>query len=647
MGSARFRVVIVVLVLCAAGAVPVIGAVETEPAVVAADGDVTVTANDSDDGDLCVGIRAGGDLDEAYCARDQEQVGLVVVGRRQLGGRRAVAVVVPAAAVSVELRRAGLVVGNGAVVAGEAYTGKAAGRLRFALVRLAPGTPADGLRAHARDGAGTLLAAYAPRDAELVTDRHRLLTGRRGPVSWVVAEQRRSKLEPSVLDPAHETVSRCVVVAVRSPGMYDGATDCTSGAPRFRVRRDTAAVEAAHEDRCGPDFRLLHGVVDATVQRVTVLFGDGRRRTARTVALAGGERVYVLPISGDDAVRGVTLHQAGGQERFVRRSLAPVAVLCAPHAGAPWPGDSTLEFGPNGGSLIGSPGDLLAVAPTGPVTTLPGPPVARIADGPGETLCLVIGDRPFDAIGCAIPAPLPGKLLAGFDDVYVPRAFVLAVPAQVATLRFRGPDGRVALTLPTIDAAGYAGRYAGAVRFAVAGPAHPRPLSVLELLDAGGRVLARDEDPNTGAAEPRPGTPRRVVGRAGAPSLWRTQLHVGGEVHGCVALTDGARPPAGDVCEGTRASETAQLLASCATQRLTVAVALRAGTRVLADTGAAPRRMRLREGLGLLTLRAGARLRSLTFIREGTRRRVRIDAPPAARHCGWRSVLPLELDGPG
>ena len=80
-----------------------------------------------------------------------------------------------------------------------------------------------------------------------------------------------------------------------------------------------------------------------------------------------------------------------------------------------------------------------------------------------EALCVVIGDRPFDAIGCAIPAPLPGKLLAGFDDVYVPRAFVFAVPAQVATLRFAS-DGRVALTLPAIEAAGYAGRYAGAVR---------------------------------------------------------------------------------------------------------------------------------------------------------------------------------------
>ena len=347
--------------------------------------------------------------------------------------------------------------------------------MRFALVRLAPGTPADGLRAHARDGAGALLAAYAATDSELVFGRRRLLTGRRGPVSWVVSERRSSKLEPSVLDPAHETVSRCVVVAVRSPGMYDGATDCTSGAPRFRVRRDTAAVEAAREDRCGPDFRLLHGVVDATVQRVTVLLGDGRRRTARSVALREAERVYVLPISGDDAVRGVTLHQTGGHERFVRLSLAPAAVLCAPHAGSPWPGDTTPGFGAYGGSLIGSPRDLLPVAPTGPVTTLPGPPVARIADGPGETLCVVIGDRPFDAIGCAIPAPLPGKLLAGFDDVYVPRAFVLAVPAQVATLRFRGPDGRVALTLPAIEAAGYAGRYAGAVRFAVAAACPPPP----------------------------------------------------------------------------------------------------------------------------------------------------------------------------
>ncbi len=507
----------------------------------------------------------------------------------------------------------------------------------FALVRLARGTPVDGLRVHARDGAGALLAVYAGPLAEVVTGRRRVLTGRRGRVSWVVSERRSSMLEPSVLDPARETVSRCVVVAVRSPGMYDGAIDCTSGAPRHRVLRDAVALQAGQEDRCRPDFRLLHGVVEGSVRRVTVLLGDGRRRTVGTVELQRGERVYALPIAGADAVRGVTLHPTGAPERFVPLGLAPVAMLCAPQTEAPAPPATSIAFG-SGGALIGSPGDLVAVAPAGPVTTLAGSPVARIADGPGETLCLALGERPFDALGCGVPSPLPGDLLAAFDDVYSPRALVLAVPAQVATLRFRGPDGRVALEIPAIEAAGYAGRYAGAVRFAAAATPGPSRLATLELLDAGGRVLSTDDDPPTGRPEPRPGTPRRVLGRAGGPSLWQTSLHVDGESNDCLALTDGARPAPGAVCEVSRFIESALLQASCATHRLTVAVAVAAGTRVLVDTGAPPRSMRLRAGLGLLTLRPGARLRSLTVVRSGSRRRIRFDAPPATRQCGWRSV---------
>jgi hypothetical protein len=191
---------------------------------------------------------------------------------------------------------------------------------------------------------------------------------------------------------------------------------------------------------------------------------------------------------------------------------------------------------------------------------------------------------------------------------------VLVVPAQVATLRYPGPDGRVALEIPAIEPAGYA----GAMRVAAAATPGPRRLATLELLDAGGRVLSRDDDPPTGRPEPRPATPRRVLGRAGAPSLWQTALHVDRESYECLALTDGARPAAGAVCEVSRVMEFALLQASCATHRLTVAVAVPARTRVVVGTGAQPRNVRLRAGLGLLTLAPSARLRSL-----GTRRRVR------------------------
>ena len=67
-----------------------------------------------------------------------------------------------------------------------------------------------------------------------------------------------------------------------------------------------------------------------------------------------------------------------------------------------------------------------------------------------------------------------------------------------------------------------------------------------------------------------------------------------------------------------------------------VGIAVRAGTRVVVDAGRGYRRtVRLRRGLAVLTLPSGRPLRAVTFIRKGRGHRVRIDAPPGARHCGW------------
>ena len=84
------------------------------------------------------------------------------------------------------------------------------------------------------------------------------------------------------------------------------------------------------------------------------------------------------------------------------------------------------------------------------------------------------------------------------------------------------------------------------------------------------------------------------------------------------------------------------LRAACTTRRLTVAIGAAAHTRVLADTGTATRRaITLRGGAGLLTLAPSSPLRSLTVIHGSRTTRVRIDAPPGARQCGWLSAVPL------
>ena len=85
------------------------------------------------------------------------------------------------------------------------------------------------------------------------------------------------------------------------------------------------------------------------------------------------------------------------------------------------------------------------------------------------------------------------------------------------------------------------------------------------------------------------------------------------------------------------------LEASCVTHRLTVAVVAASGTRVRADAGASSARpLRLRNGVGLLTLPASRPLRALTVTRRGRTRRVQIRAPAAARQCGWKAIRKLE-----
>ena len=113
-----------------------------------------------------------------------------------------------------------------------------------------------------------------------------------------------------------------------------------------------------------------------------------------------------------------------------------------------------------------------------------------------------------------------------------------------------------------------------------------------------------------------------------------------------MTLTAGPRPRRDAECDANRSDMTVLLDASCSTRRLTVAVAVRTGMRVLAEIGtAAPRRIGLRNGAGLLTLRPGDALRGLRFVRNGRTTRVALNAPPASRQCGWHAAPDVDSRG--
>ncbi len=611
--------------------------------VVARDGAVTLTAKD-EERRLCVSFTDGRSLSESCGEKGAGTATLEQAAGFGDGSRGTyVGAAVTAPATSVEVRRAGALLASSATVAGEAYRGKRAGSVRFALVRLPPRAKLDGLRVRALDAAGTAVEVLAPGESTLITDRRVLLSGRSGRTRWAVRGERSSELSSSVVDLDHEAVSRCLRVTAGSDRGSESSGSCTGDAPRdaFEGLFSGGRGGAGTTDRCRPRFRLVHGVADANVTGVSALLGDGRRVAARSAPFAdAGKVVYALVVPAGAAVRSLRVERSGQKAHIVAFSVPPLAVTCASGE------DPFSELGVTPDLL--SISDLIArlpnVTPVGPVTTIPGPPSVRVADGPGESLCVALETQPFNAFGCAVVSPGFGELTGAFDNYTRPRAFALALPAKVATVRIAAKGG-TPRELPTVAGDGYAGLYAGRVRFAAATLSSPRELYRYELLDAAGRVLHSETDDTVGAEPtgPRAPAPRRLAGAPGRPSLWQTSFRDAGHTARCLALTAGRPPRTDDRCESTRDGPFSAIVGvPCTTHRLTVAVTALAGSRVTADTGRGPRVLALRRGAGLLTLPASRGLRSLSIVRRGHRTlRIPVHAPAGAKQCGWATAPTL------
>jgi hypothetical protein len=602
--------------------------------VVASDGAITLKAHDDSDGQLCVSIDTGGGSSESC---EDSDSGVVVV----TGGtpdKLYAGIATLATAATVELRRAGALLAAGPTAAGDAYHGKRAGKVRFALLSLPAKAPADGLRVRALDAHGALVEVIAPsNEGELVFDRHRLLSGTYAGTRWSIDSSQSSALTPSVLDLAHETVSRCAEVRARDDGSGTSSSRCVGAAPRDSLTLLAGDASVSSEDSCTPYFRLLHGIVEASVQHVTFLLGNGRRRSARTAPFGDGKlTVYGLPIPRGAAVRSVTFDRGAGGSTVKRMQIAPLTVECATGDVDGLDSYASLED-----PLFSPFTNLPTVTPSGPVTSVAGAPSFRVADGLGDSLCLALGSLPFNAFSCAVVSPVLDELLGAFDNFLSPRSFVIALPAPVAAVRVGTADGKIVRTIATVPAPGYKGIYAGRVRFAAATVGATSELDSLDLLDAAGNVLHSERD---SASSPEDEVPRfagreRVAGRAGHPSLWQTNFRAGKSRTRCLALTTGGSPSRAGRCQATRSSSSVLLHASCDSHRLTVAVTVAEGTRVRADG----RAIRLRRGAGLLTLSSKRPLNALTFVRKGKTSRIRIAAPAGATQCGWSAAPSVRL----
>jgi hypothetical protein len=255
-------------------------------------------------------------------------------------------------------------------------------------------------------------------------------------------------------------------------------------------------------------------------------------------------------------------------------------------------------------------------------------------------LCLGVGSLRPDGADCALPPlePLESRLVRRSTATQTVVAGV--VPAAVAAVRVRmtgatAPAAPTAPTAPTLP--GYAGRYAGSVRFfSLTLPGRRRVVGA-DLLDAGGRVLARypgpdfPERPPAVALARQDGIALSATRFLGEPCI---------EVDGGPCLT----PVAGGL----------DVAAPCVPRRLVLVAALPARTRGLDARLAGGRTIRAR--VIRLPARAGLRGRVAVAVLPGAAvparaivRRAR-SAPPAARtlvlpaanrQCGYLGTTTL------
>ena len=262
------------------------GAQEDGGEVVARSGDVTLNVRD-ERGAPCLVLVGDGAVGSAEtCSGDGG--GLLLVGK--VAGQELVGAAVPAEALVVEVRRAGKLLATGPTVVGEAYKGKGAAQLRFALVPLPPGARTDGLRVRALDASGAPVAVVAADDGRsaLVTHTRVIQRGRSGRVRWIVRTKRSSELGSSVANLDREVVSRCVETEARSAQEGGSSEQCTSEDPMENLLGELAAgpVPVRALEVCGERFRLVSGGVAGRIARVSVLLGDGRTVAARAVRRA-------------------------------------------------------------------------------------------------------------------------------------------------------------------------------------------------------------------------------------------------------------------------------------------------------------------------------------------------------------------------
>ena len=518
----------------------------------------------------------------------------------------------------------------------------AAADLRFWALDIADARPVDEVAL--LDDAGVVRRALDPaQDLRFWTAGEALPPqrvvvlqgGRQGRTTWRLSRTVRTGLAPTPLEPERREDQHCLTLAVKTGTSAPGANGpCEGSALRH------SSLSAWSGGRCGLGAYVAV-LTRAPVRSVYAVLGDGTRRTVPLRRFGGryaSGRGGVLIAGDDTAIRQVVALGAG------RRAVARTDLRQAPVPPAPCSGE------PSGWTTFDEEG-LFA-----PEERLGGSPHAPHAVDQGAELCVAIDRAPRFPADCALPPVDPRSASLVTFQAPGGRRYLYGIVAAEITQARLTLDDRSVRTVPATPIAGYAGRYAAALRqVSVDVPAGRRATRVA-LLDARGRVLA------DGIAD----APDARVGRSvtlapatmGIGPLRATKLEGFDLPATCITVRLLTSAFDCDVfAEATdEGGSTVELIASCAPRRLVVlavlprrddrlVLSLRGGRTVVA------RKVRIPRGAGAAAGRAAAfavlgpdaRLDAV-HIRGRVSRSVAVRLPAVAGQCGYTRDLYASAD---
>ncbi|WP_157592008.1 hypothetical protein [Solirubrobacter soli] len=427
---------------------------------------------------------------------------------------------VSADAATVELTYAGGKVLRLPTVAGEAYTGRDAGRVRFFLGELTLGEDADDDPDSVRvlDASGTVIGVPV---SDSVLRKARVLRRRAGGAlvrAWV---QLFSEVQALPNAPEHRDEGLCLQVGVNGSGGDEHDVACQ--------QPDVPLILGGRRG-CGRVPTTLTGFVPAGTDHLTVTLGSGRTVTTGTRALPfghAGQMVLTLLPRGE-AIRSAVALDANG------RTLAGGQVLVAPpdrRCRTDYPYEDWRFYGelderpgiPPGTETAASLGDA-------------GPRLLVRDDG--ERLCAGIDTLDLNGLDCYDPPAGGYEPDSVFSDFR--RGFVAGIfPARVAAIDIEFLDGSK-LRAPAVPGTGYTGQYHDFLHFVLVPAPVGKFVKGATLLDAAGRSLGRTFTSGTADDPALVGAPKTAL-RVGSERLrtgaFNTPIDPRDRVR-CIALDD-------------------------------------------------------------------------------------------------------------